>query len=383
MNAPTNDHVQYQMRTDTYTNRELLLDAPNDIAKSDHEKQILKKYKQIASLYENERSVLFSIQHENSINQLSNNEAKKHQFAIKFLQEHVDRYDQELKHIEKEDVLKPLLQKARQWADEKERRESAEILRAWREKNTPKPIELKQAPQKPSVKTNYTHIDYALSKERRLQEECIQKCGEFRREAKNDLKFVLRLIIIGWYIAFVILLAILSIKEYRFSVTIIAIIITTPLTLFLMYNTCKNFVDEIGTFEAKQNTDTYKEIIKVYIDLLNGINLYDFLGIPLSVKFDSHNLPYDEPKSEDRPYGSFTVYGAISYRQCYHLKQGCSGMNFPRHKYEVVSSLPCRRCAKDDTNILPDWYVYYKKINDILNRYPHLLKLVKVEPISQ
>ena len=127
--------------------------------------------------------------------------------------------------------------------------------------------------------------------------------------------------------------------------------------------------------KEQYNNETENEIIKMYHQLLNGANLYDFLGVPEDVVLDSYkSLPNDRYADDSQAFGRYTRY-ITTFGTKYHAEFGCSTAITPAHIFSLKNKEPCARCIGKDYFKLPDWYIYLKKLYPVIEHYPFLFDL--------
>ena len=79
---------------------------------------------------------------------------------------------------------------------------------------------------------------------------------------------------------------------------------------------------------------------------------------PNGITFAEDGMPIFWKKSDDKPYGDYTVY--CSNRHTYHVDRLCAGYSArKKHIFNVIGiSTPCKKCAKDffDFTEVPEWF---------------------------
>lgn len=84
---------------------------------------------------------------------------------------------------------------------------------------------------------------------------------------------------------------------------------------------------------------------------------------PNGITFAEDGMPIFWKKSDDKPYGDYTVY--CSSRHTYHVDQRCASYSAKKkHIFNVIGiSTPCKKCAKGffDFTEVPEWFTKNQK----------------------
>lgn len=79
---------------------------------------------------------------------------------------------------------------------------------------------------------------------------------------------------------------------------------------------------------------------------------------PNGITFAEDGMPIYWKKSDDKPYGDYTVYRSNIHT--YHVDRWCAGYSARKqHIFNVIGiSTPCKKCAKDffDFTEIPEWF---------------------------
>ena len=220
---------------------------------------------------------------------------------------------------------------------------------------------------------NYERIDDALQKEKELRDKIRNEKINFRNSEIKKMKNKRRIAVFLWGGAIALLTTIIT-------PLIISTLIVSLITMYYIATITEESITAITKYECDKEKLAEREIVRMYTELLYNVDIYPFLGIPSDIKCDKNGLPYGKESSSNsvKPYGSLTRYITSLSGSRYHRTRGCSGAYTPIHIYPLALNdyymnwrvyTPCRVCGIGDTIIVPQWYIYYKKVIDIANKY--------------
>lgn len=230
---------------------------------------------------------------------------------------------------------------------------------------------------------NYRRIDNALKKEKELRDKIRSKKLSFNDSEMKKLNKKRLIVVLLWAIAIALLTTILYFVFSCDTIVVPLIISTIIASLIAMYyisSVTEDCITKINKYVHDEEIIAEREIVKMYSELLTNVDIYQFLAIPSDIKFDKDDLPYKNNPIPDlpMPYGDFTRYIAPSSGSRYHRTRGCSGAHTPVHMYSLSLNeyrlsvryyTPCGICGLRDTIVVPEWYVYYRKVRDITKKF--------------
>lgn len=226
---------------------------------------------------------------------------------------------------------------------------------------------------------NYRRIDNALKKEKELRDKIRSKKLSFNDSEMKKLNKKRLIVVLLWAIAIALLTTILYFVFSCDTIVVPLIISTLIFSLIAMYyisSFTEDCITRINKYEHDEEIIAEREIVKMYSELLTNVDIYKFLAIPSEIKFDKDGLPYSNNHIPDSPiaYGTYTRYIAPFSGSRYHVTRGCSGAYTPVHMYNLTLDgycvyTPCKVCGVGDTIVVPEWYVYYRKVRDITKKY--------------
>lgn len=230
---------------------------------------------------------------------------------------------------------------------------------------------------------NYSRIDSALQREKELRETTENDITKYR-QTEMDKLYKTRWILFAVWIAGIVLLTTIVFFLFSCDTIIIPFIVSTmaisPVIMYFIASVTEDRITSITTYRQNKEIKAEIYIVKMYTDLLHNIDIYAFLGIPLDIKFYKDDLPYrlESDLNSSKPYGSFTRYIAPITGSRYHTTNGCSGAFTPIHVLDLSLNeyrinwryyTPCLVCGNRDTIVVPQWYIYYRKVKDITSKY--------------
>lgn len=176
-----------------------------------------------------------------------------------------------------------------------------------------------------------------------------------------------------------------SIKKAAYETALLEAIIITLLLVFLTFscrsNSRKNKEIELLKESLESHRNTHAKLkndlsnlsylaVKVAppenrsaIDLFCKTYGVNDPGIPPDISFIDGFIPVKGHVSKDMPYGEFTVFISSSGVK-YHRNRYCAKVpTNPVHLYKTgFRCSACLRCAKDLSNIPPEWYKHIQEI---------------------
>jgi hypothetical protein len=233
------------------------------------------------------------------------------------------------------------------------------------------------------TESHYELIDNALQSEKELRGNIEKIRRTYRQEETDELNRKRWMLFADWVIGIALLTtAIYFIFSCKTIVipAIISTIIMSPTIMYFMIITTADHITAIENYQREEELKTERCIVKMYTELLHNIDIYEFLDIPQNIIFNEKGLPcYEEKQDSSRPYGYLTRYIAPLSGTKYHIKCGCSGAFSAIHGFDLSLNeyhvgwkhyTPCQICigSKDSIRV-PKWYVYYRKVKDIANKY--------------
>lgn len=234
------------------------------------------------------------------------------------------------------------------------------------------------------VKRHYSQIDNAIQKEAEIRDKIKKECASYESAKSHELRKKK----VGLFIAWLVLIALLvAIGFYVFSLqnalisAIVAIAIVSFVAVWISTLLTKKHEGVVQYFRETKEMHANWEVKSVYWNLLNGIVIRPFLGIPEDISFvDGQPSDVTESSPSTRPYGTFNRYVSLNCGKCFHTVEGCSGARFPINALELSYNdykighryyTPCGVCVKswNSTIIVPEWYTYYVKVKNIADKY--------------
>lgn len=381
-----------------FSNQGLLCNANESSLNSDEEKALLAEYKKITKQIEADQNALsetrrfmqkdFSYSVAESPSMRKSLQELANQLAM-----NINQNDRKLRSLESTPTLKSVLEREKLIAFKIEEERGREALAKYREQEAKKQEELLRKYQesrqeatkkRQQIESNYQLIDTALTKEKSLREASKKDIAEHREVEMNRLIKMRWILFATWAIVVSLLTTIIYFAfscDSLLSPVIISTIIVSPIVMYYLSSVTEERVTEIHTYGRMNEIQAERDIVRMYTELLHNVDIYEFLGIPSSIKFDEHDLPYNDGTNHysQTPFGPLTRYIAPSSGTRYHITRGCSGAYSPIHIYNLALNdfrqswrqfSPCNVCiGPRDSITVPQWYVYYLKVTKITNQY--------------
>lgn len=234
------------------------------------------------------------------------------------------------------------------------------------------------------LEKNYYQIDKAIHKEKNLREDTKADISKYKEQRTHYLNKARRTWIVSWIIAVSVLTPLihLVLPWGKWVASLIAsLIIVSPLVIYAICSLTADITAEIANYGKEKELANERNIVKMYTELLNNVDIYQFLGIPSYIVFDENDLP-NTSKTDftlTHPYGNYTRFVAPHSGSRYHVKRGCSGAYHPVHIYDLSLNeyrfnwrylSACQVCVgyRDSVEV-PKWFIYYRKVRKITNEY--------------
>ena len=246
------------------------------------------------------------------------------------------------------------------------------------------PSATKMSDEQQILEKNYYQIDKALYKEKLLREDTKADISKHKEQKTRYLNKARTIWIVVWIIAVSILTPIIySIFscEHWIPPLIASLIIVSPIAIYAICSLTADITADIANYGKEKELENERKIVKMYTELLNNVDVYQFLGIPSNMVFDENDLPntYKTDFTLPRPYGNYTRFVAPHSGSRYHVKRGCSGAYHPVHIYDLSLNeyrfkwrylSACQVCVgyRDSVEV-PKWFIYYRKVRKITNEY--------------
>jgi len=236
---------------------------------------------------------------------------------------------------------------------------------------------------------NYKLIDEAIEKDKKMRDDLYE--NRYRRKIEAAEK-IANTHIKKWEILRTftyILLAICVVTVMCIYPETVGVILAIGIWVFIaiiyifIHTPFSTKIENISAKQKEQKESILKEYeteannnaLLIYKNLLSNIQIYDFLDIPYNISFID-GLPCDENiVDESRPYkyGSFTRFVVSNTSRCYHKSRTCSNPYWYSvsqvHVY-FTNYRPCQKCARNDNNSAPQWYIYYRKLVEVSENHP-------------
>lgn len=242
----------------------------------------------------------------------------------------------------------------------------------------------KEPDKQQTIESHYQQIDEAINKEKTLRETTSADISKHKEQKTRYLNKARTIWIVAWIIAVTILTPLI---RYIFSCEtwllplIDSLIIASPIAIYAICSLTAEITSEIANYGKEKELANERNIVKMYTELLNNVDVYQFLGIPSNIVFDKNDLPntFETDFTLPRPYGNYTRFVAPHSGSRYHVKRGCSGAYHPVHIYDLSLNeyrfnwrylSACQVCVgyKDSVEV-PKWFIYYRKVREITNEY--------------
>lgn len=378
-----NDTIQKQSRMYLYTNKDVLDQVTDDVCRNEAEKQALAAYKSLCDITTLELEAYLSTVRMIEILPVGSDEFKMYKRYKKYIEAYRTARNAEFEKLESDENIKYPLQQA--WSifcerHREEEREQLENRRKKKEAELEKTRKQNEKIQEERLRTSkhYQEIDNVLSTEQNLRYEYRKKVSEAEHQAKKETRSEIVFIGIAGLIGIVILTIlfywILPIGNF-WPHLLLAIVIVVGIATFCLVNNLKNITIRLCNLKEQYRNEMENNIVKMYHQLLNGSNLYDFLGVPEDITFDSYkSLPKEKNSEDTLQFGKYTRY-VSPFGTKYHMDFGCSTAVTPAHLFALNNKEPCSHCIGNDHFKLPEWYIYLKKLQPVIEKYPFLFDL--------
>ena len=298
----------------------------------------------------------------------------------------INSYDIKLFHLEKMPELQNVLEREKEKWREKERQRGQEALAAYKEAKRKEAEEVTKRWKQQRAEYHFHLIDNAMEQEKQIKDKVEKECSYYENAEEKKLNTKKTLLLLASVGTIALLTAVIY-HIFSFDKIWIPLIVSSIVTSFTALSVYSSVSDKhtekIRNFKQAKEVAANTNITKMYSDLLKGVDVREFLGIPSDILFVD-GQPSDTTV-KDRidpmtPYGSYTRYVSLAYGRCFHVVKGCSGATFPVNAIELSYNeyriknrqyTPCGVCVKSFNSaiIVPEWYPYWVKVKSISYQY--------------